>query len=180
MDSDTPQNAPAGGDRICRAFEAHEAELRRYARVRLRDESAAEEVVQESFFRLVREAEAGRFPAQPRAWLFRVTLNLIVSGARRAAVARSHATRAPLTETRVESPEMQFLVSEQRENLTAALAATGRSGRTGLILASRGYSGREIASMLGRSEAATRTLLHRARKTVRHELTSIEATQVAV
>jgi DNA-directed RNA polymerase specialized sigma24 family protein len=42
--------------------------------------------------------------------------------------------------------------------------------RLGLMMAARGFSGREIAAALGRSEVATRTLLCRARQRLRNRL----------
>lgn len=56
--------------------------------------------------------------------------------------------------------------------------AAGPDARTGLILAAQGYSGREIAEVLGRSEAATRTLMCRARRDIRRELTNQDAAYV--
>ena len=43
-------------------------------------------------------------------------------------------------------------------------------------MAARGASGREIAEVLGRSEAATRTLLTRARQRLRERLDASPAT----
>ena len=45
-----------------------------------------------------------------------------------------------------------------------------RLPRVALVLAARGASGAEIAATIGRSEAATRTLLTRARQKVRARL----------
>ena len=42
--------------------------------------------------------------------------------------------------------------------------------RTALILASRGFSGREVAATIGKSELATRSLMCRARSKLRTEL----------
>jgi RNA polymerase sigma-70 factor, ECF subfamily len=151
-------------------YEAHAPALRRFAGGRLRDPVAAEDITQESFLRLAREARSGRYPRRPRAWLFRVALNLIISGARRSATARRQPF-APTGDSLVESPETLCLVAERLDSLDAALRTLGEDGRTGLILAAQGYSIREIAAVLGRSDGATRTLLCRTRRVARRGLT---------
>src|SRR6267142_7151743 len=52
-----------------------------------RDRELAEDLLQEAYLRLLREMQAGRTPDNSRAWLFRVASNLVVSRARRRAVA---------------------------------------------------------------------------------------------
>jgi RNA polymerase sigma-70 factor (ECF subfamily) len=166
--------------RVEQAYEAHASELRGYAGARLRDPGAAEEVVQESFLRLLRESKASRFPGQPRAWLYRVALNLIISGARSAAVARRQAIWEFGAEAMFDSPETHFLAAESRRSLGVALGAAAPDARKALLLAARGYSGREIAEVLGRSEGATRVLLCRARKDMRRNLIGQDAASIAV
>ena len=73
------------------AFEAFGSELLRFATRRLRDADRAEDIVQEAFLRLATESRAGRDPNNPRGWLYRVVLNLIISDARHAAIARREA-----------------------------------------------------------------------------------------
>ena len=60
-------SAAATSDRIWIAYEAHAAELRRYATGRLRDADAAEDIVQESFLRLALESQMRAYPRQARA-----------------------------------------------------------------------------------------------------------------
>jgi RNA polymerase sigma-70 factor (ECF subfamily) len=163
--------APAHDERsIEQAYEAYAPELRRYATARLRDSAAAEDIVQEAFIRLAVEEGALRAPRNQRAWLFRVVLNLIISGSRRAEVARRRSSHLPIDDIVLESPEMACLATERQRALGAALQVAGAAGQTGLLLAAQGYSGREIADVLGRSEGATRTLICRARSQVRREL----------
>lgn len=170
-DIDLQPAAQTGDDhRVREAYEAHAAELRGFAAARSRDSSAAEDVVQEAFLRLTLESQNRQYPSHPRAWLYRVALNLIVSGARHSAVVRRQAAQTAFEDADLESPETSFLASERRRSLSVALGATRPDGRTGLVLAAHGYSGREIAEVLGRTEAATRTLLCRARRDVRRKL----------
>lgn len=179
QESTLEAGTPTGDrNRISDAYEAHAGELRRYAGARLRDSSDAEDIVQESFLRLARESQIRQYPRQPGAWLHRVVLNLIISRARRAAIARRETARDQFSDLNPETPEMRFLASERRRILGSAMDMAGPDGRTGLILAAQGYSGREIAKVLGRSEAATRTLMCRARSNIRRELTTQDAAYV--
>ena len=179
MDQDTGfEPAAATCDRIWVAYEAHAAELRRYATGRLRD-------------RRGRRHRPGVIPsACPRVASPSVpaaTASLALSGGpqphhlggRRATVARRQAARDRFDDVTRESPESAFLVSERRRTLGTAMEAVGPASRTGLILAAQGFSGREIAEVLGRSDGATRTLLCRARRHVRDELAGQEAALLA-
>ena len=171
MDLDTVAEAGLGidADQVRNAYVAHAAELRRFATARLRDPVAAEDVVQEAFLRFARQAQAGRCPERARAWLYRVVLNLIISRARHVDVERRRSTPALDDEGTFESPEVGILRSERGMTLRSAMNAAGPDGRRSLILAAQGYSGREIATAIGRTESATRTLMCRARGRVRRE-----------
>jgi len=160
---------------IAETYEAFVTELRRYATARMRDADAAEDVVQEAFVRLVVESQARRSPRNPRSWLYRVVLNLIISRSRRAEVARRRSSILAFEEIGDESPETIVESLERSRALSATLRVVGADGRTGLILAAQGYSARDIAEVLGRSEGATRTLLCRTRQHVRRELTTLDA-----
>ena len=66
-----------------------------------------------------------------------------------------------------ESPEAGVLSRERASTLDAALATLSADARSALLLSAQGFSGEEIATAIGRSHAATRTLLSRARVRVR-------------
>ena len=109
----------AGADYVMAAFEEHHLQLSSFAYGMARDREAAEDLVQESFLRLVRELQAGRTPDNVKAWLFRVCSNLAVSRGRRITVAqrflrvaRSHDEPAA---------DVEILRREANETLLAAL-----------------------------------------------------------
>jgi RNA polymerase sigma-70 factor (ECF subfamily) len=154
------------------AFRSHRDELFGFLCRATRDDAAAEDLLQETFLRLAREIEAGRTPDQVRAWLFRVAYNLVVSRSRRRATVvewmRRHGRE---TATRVvESPESDVIGRERVTALEAALGRLSPDARSALLLSANGFSGEEIASAIGRSHAATRALLTRARIRMRIEL----------
>jgi RNA polymerase sigma factor (sigma-70 family) len=154
---------------VLAAYEAHARDLNAFARSLVREREAAEDIVADAFLRLVREVHAGRMPDDVRGWLYRVTANLVISRGRRISVARRFLER--LVDRRTgESPEARHLRLDVPADLREALLALPAEARIAVVMAARGASGREIAEAIGRSEAATRTLLTRARQRVRARL----------
>ena len=143
-----------------------------------RDPEVAEDLLQEAYLRLTREARADRTPDNIRAWLYRVGANLAVSRGRRISAAFRGIVRLRAVEggLRMEdAPEASYLGREGRAALLGVLADLDPGARAALLLAAEGFSGAEIAAAIGRSDAATRTLLCRTRVQVRSRLESAEA-----
>jgi RNA polymerase sigma-70 factor (ECF subfamily) len=162
---------------VASAFETYHAEIYSFARRATGDPAAAEDLVQEAFLRLTVESRGGRAPDNVRAWLYRVASNLVISrGRRRSTVVRWLASQTHQNEAArvTESPETGALRRERIAGLEAALARLPADARTALLLAGEGFSGEEIAATIGRSHAATRTLLSRARVRVRLQLEQAE------
>jgi RNA polymerase sigma-70 factor (ECF subfamily) len=159
--------APAAvSEVIAAAFRDHSAAIYGTALRSTHDPELAADVTQEAFLRLVVEAQAGRFPDNVGGWLYRTSANLIVSRARRAAVARRLAPRLVELDRPAE-PDTVALLQEQQTELRLALAALPAVDRVALLMVAQGATGQEIARRLGRSHAATRTLLCRARGRLR-------------
>jgi RNA polymerase sigma-70 factor (ECF subfamily) len=152
------------------AFGAYRAELIRHALHLTREPEEAAEIVQEAFLILIREERAGRGPSQVRAWLYRVVANLATSRARHRLVVARHAGAHPRREETDEPADASLARRDDAERLTRAMAGLSADARTALVLFAEGYSGREIAERIGRSDGATRTLLCRARSRVRARL----------
>jgi RNA polymerase sigma-70 factor (ECF subfamily) len=150
-------------------YDANQADLHGYALAVTHDADSAEDVVQESFLRLVRQHQAGRPPDDPRAWLFRVATNLIRSGFRRRSVAERYQPVMRETGT-AESAESSAMRSEDHRALAEALARLPVDVRTALMLSAEGYTGREVAQILGKREGATRSLMWRGRVELRRLL----------
>ncbi len=157
---------------VAAAFEQYHAELYNFLRRSTRDEAAAEDLLQEAFLRLTREVDAGRTPEHLRGWLYRVASNLAISRGRRRMTVVDWMSRygRHTTEEVVASPESAVLARERSADIEAALGILPAEARTALLLSAEGFSGEEIAAVIGRSHGATRTLLTRARVRVRLEL----------
>ena len=151
---------------IAAAFRDHSAAIHGTALRLTRDPELAADVTQEAFLRLVVEAQAGRLPDNVGGWLHRTSANLIISRARRTAVARRLAPRLVRFDGPAE-PDAIAVLQEQRHELHVALATLSAADRVALLMAAHGATGEEIARHLGRSHAATRTLLSRARGRLR-------------
>ena len=155
---------------VADVYERHGAELLRFAIQRRRDRDDAEDIVHEAFLRLAEESRDGRFPDQPRAWLYRVVQNIIVSRARHAAVERRYAAADRMETVEADSAAGRMIAAEEWQLVHRALGHVAPTARTALHLAATGYSGREIAVHLGKSEPAVRTMLSRARAEIRREV----------
>ena len=151
---------------ITAAYEAYATAIYGLALRSTRDPELAADVTQEAFLRLLTEGQRGRLPDNIGGWLYRTSANLIVSGARRRSVARRFAPRLVVRDG-PDGPEAIALGQEQHRELDAALAGLSVDDRLALVLSAQGASGEEIAAHLGRTHAATRTHLTRARTRLR-------------
>jgi RNA polymerase sigma-70 factor (ECF subfamily) len=153
-------------DLVMRVFEEQSGRLTTFAYGMTRDHEAAEDIVQEAFLRLVKELAADRTPDNIPAWLFRVCANLATSRGRRTTVARRFLSG--IRSLPDEAPaDVETLRRETSMTLLAGLATVPSDARAALLMAAQGFSGREIAEAIGRSEMATRTMMFRAREKLR-------------
>jgi RNA polymerase sigma-70 factor (ECF subfamily) len=150
-----------GGDAVSvlEVYEAEHLDLYRFLLATVHDPGVAEDVLQDTFLRLIRECASGRPPANPRAWLYRVATNLVIGAARRTRTVTRSLPALRTDELDRRSPEAVALEVERDEEI-----------RSALVLASQGFTAREIGTAVGRSEAAVRTLICRARLRLRGRL----------
>jgi RNA polymerase sigma-70 factor (ECF subfamily) len=151
---------------VLQAFENHRQRLASFAYGMTRDREAADDLVQESFLRLVKELNAGRPPDNVAAWLFRVCANLATSRGRRLGVAQRF-LRIARSGSDAPPADIEILRREENSVLLAGLATLPGDARAALLMAAQGFSGREIAEAIGRTELATRTMMFRAREKLR-------------
>ena len=148
------------------AYADHADALRGRLSAYTRDAAAAEDLLHETFVRLLTELAAGRTPQHVRAWLFRVGINLAASRARDHLVARRKAPDLVRRDV-VPSPEDELLEREAAVAVAGRLAHLPADVRAALLLSAHGYSGAEIARHIGRTELATRSLICRHRSRLR-------------
>jgi RNA polymerase sigma-70 factor (ECF subfamily) len=166
LDVDDRSVSSARAGLVQEAFEEHAGKLTGFAYAMSRDRDIADDLVQESFLRLVKEVAAGRTPDNVGAWLFRVCSNLALSRGRRVTIAQRFLNRAKPAANE-EPADVETLRREASAVLLSALATIPGDARAALLLAAQGFSGREIAAAIGRSEMATRAMMFRAREKLR-------------
>jgi len=158
---------------IAAAFDAHAEALKGFASAAVRDPDGADDLVQDSFIRLIREIRGGRQPDNLRAWLFRVCANLVVSAARHRAV--GDRVRSMLVDRRAPlSPEEAALRRSDDLDLRRALDQLRVEERTALLLSASGLSAAEVGAAIGRTPNATRAFICRARIHLREALSRVE------
>lgn len=151
---------------VLAAWTEHREELFAFLVRTTRDRDVAEDLLQDAYLRLTREVRAGRAPDNARAWLYRVAANLATSRGRRISSAvrwLTGAARPAAGMDPAEPPDTGVLHREGRAELLRLLDSLSPDARAALILSSEGFHGDEIAAAIGRTPAATRTLLTRTR-----------------
>ena len=83
---DVVLDADLRADFVMAAYDENQRRLTSFAYALTRDADVADDLVQETFLRLVKEHAAGREPQNVTAWLFRVCANLATSRGRRGVV----------------------------------------------------------------------------------------------
>jgi RNA polymerase sigma-70 factor (ECF subfamily) len=155
---------------VVSAYELHHAELFDYLARTTRDRSVAEDLLQETYVRLMKEAREGRSPLEVRGWLYRVASSLVIGRARRQTTASRWLGRNRRSEHEgmvPPAPESGALGRERATEMERVLEGLSADARLALLLSGQGFAGEEIAAAIGRSAAATRILLCRARARVR-------------
>jgi RNA polymerase sigma-70 factor (ECF subfamily) len=144
----------------------------------------ADDAMQEALLKTYRYAARIREPEAFRAWLYRTVRNACLIGRRKRAGEPHHLVS--LDDTAVDDdghdrhidpvdtardPEDRAITSSLRARLRRSLAAVPRSYRVVVVLREiEGLSTREVAEVLGISEANVKTRLHRARLLLREHL----------
>jgi RNA polymerase sigma factor (sigma-70 family) len=155
------------------AFDAHAGRLKAFALRAVRDADAADDIVQDTFERLLAAVRGGSTPDDVGSWLFTVCGNLIVSRGRRRSVATRMASL--LADRRqVPSPEERAVRADDNARLTAALDDLPTDARVALLMSAAGYTSAEIGRVIGRTENATLSYVCRARIRLRDALAKLE------
>ncbi len=133
--------------------------LRAYAARVIGNSTYADDIVQESYLRLVRSPPATDDPQQLRAWLFRIASRLIVDHWRRGRLERGRPDRSAAAPA-VPGPDIPL-----RLDLARVFERLNPQQRQLMWLAYvEGADHREIAAALGLREASVRVLLFRTRR----------------
>lgn len=143
-------------------FAEHRDAVCRYLTRYTGDADLAEDLVQETFWRLARRPFGA--PNHVKGWLFRVATNL-AKDARRTSRRRGElalVARAENPSVAPADPAELVERAELRRRLRAALDCLSDKERTALLLREEGFAHREIAAAVGTTTGSVGTLVARA------------------
>jgi RNA polymerase sigma-70 factor (ECF subfamily) len=137
-----------------------------------------EDLVQEVFLRVVRARDRYVPSARFTTWLYRIAFNIAVNETQRGGRATASLDRArdeegarEVTDLRVPDPSQGLEQKDVVDAVRAAIAALPEAQRMALVLAKYDeLPYLEIAEVLGSTEKAIKSLIHRARETLRARL----------
>jgi RNA polymerase sigma-70 factor (ECF subfamily) len=163
---------------VSQAYQELAPALGRHLERLTRDRAQSEDLVQESFVRLLRECRAGRTPDRPEAWLHSVGRRLVIDGVRRHQAQTKSLARLAATIDH-EDPEADVLERDLHARLGSALGTLPAPGRQAVVMAAQGYRSAEIGATLDRTEPAVRALVCRSRARLRTVLSLDAPTAIA-
>ncbi len=134
-----------------------------------------EDLVQETFLRVLRSRGSYQPSARLSTWLYRIAFNLAVNRSERARSEPSLEAGGPLElsarDTHASDPSAELERDDLVEAVRAAIAALPAAQRMAMVLARyEELSLAEIADVMGSSEKAIKSLVHRARESLRLRL----------
>ncbi len=168
-------------DRIVEAYSAQVfALLTRF----LGQKPGREDLVQEVFLRVVRARERYEPTARFSTWLYRIVFNLSVNETQRAGIKEvrpgdgalgmesgANDVMSEFKDERIEDPSERMMQDDVVQAVRIAIAQLPEQQRMALVLAKyHELPYVEIASVLGSSEKAVKSLVHRARENLRETL----------
>ena len=163
---------------IVSAYNEHHAAVFAFLARSTRDRSLAEGLLRETYLRLTKETDHEAAPLEVRGPLYRIASTLVIEGSHRQPLAARWLGRYDRKKPgRITAPSLEArAISHPIADIEQALDGLSVDARVALLLSSEGFTGGEIAAAIGRSVAATRTLLYlaRSRVHVRRELFAAE------
>lgn len=154
-------------DALRHLYERYADNVFSYVRTILRDDYEAEDVTQHVFTKLLTRIESYEERSVPfTAWLLRIARNCAIDHMR--SQRTIYCDEVP---NAVEEAPSHEVAADQRDAIEGALGSLPASQRRVVVLRHViGFSPREIAEQMGKSEGAIHTLHHRARRAMQKEL----------
>ena len=158
-------------DAFAELYNRYLCRIYRFVRAQTPDESTAEDLTAQTFFKALSSARSFRGHGSYRAWIFRIARNTIVTW-------RMRRERAPLIVGDIPdpvdpapTPAAAVVTGEEELLIRRLVVALPPAQREVLSLRYlEDLSTEEVASITGRSRGAIRILLHRARASLRSQL----------
>ncbi len=163
-------------------FDRYQASVARFAYRFVGDRARAEELAQEVFFRLYRSAKRYRPSAKFKTFLFRVATNCCLNEVRRWEYQVPRSVAEPGEPSEIESlaadsprPDEAYDGQELEAAVATALGEMSPRERAAFVMCRfEGMPYREIALSLSATEAAVKSLIHRATLAVARRIDTLE------
>jgi RNA polymerase sigma-70 factor (ECF subfamily) len=174
---------------VAQLVDAFSPGLLRMARMFVRDQAVAEEVVQETWIAVLRGIDRFEGRSSLRTWIYRILMNTARTRGRREARSIPFSAAASADEPSVDpdrflehggwrigpgewtSPEDELLQGETRDAILAAIEDLPDAQRAVITMRDvEGFPSDEVSEILGITDGNQRVLLHRARSTVRRRI----------
>jgi RNA polymerase sigma-70 factor (ECF subfamily) len=175
----------ARGDRLAFAslYDRHQRGVAQFAFRFVGERSRAEELTQDIFVKLYRNASRYRPSAKFKTFLYRVAANHCLNEVRRGEYRVKHVSEGPeegeVLETaapEADGPDQQLVGRELEAQVGSALLALSDRERTAFTLCRfEGMAYKEIAEVLQASEAAVKSLIHRATLAVARKIDAFQS-----
>lgn len=133
------------------------------------DKTEAEDLTQEVFFKVWRNAGTWQPQAKLETWLYRILYNLFIDGRRRIKTPPEQLSDDIRSDD--DTPEQTLLKKRTAQEIAAALNSLPDRQKEALILCYyQGLKAKEAAEILSVSQGALESLLFRARQTLKEKL----------
>lgn len=160
---------------IAALVERHAVLLYRVAHSVLRDAHEAEDVVQDTFVRVLQHRRDLPEVRDERVWLLRIAWNLALDRRRRLRPEQMDVFFAESLAARLVPADRALDEAERLRRVLMAMDALPKAERATLLLSAVDeMSTAEVAAVVGKSESAVRALLFRARTRLKQRLAQME------
>ena len=162
-------------------YDRYAAQIYRFIRARIRDESAAEDITAEVFLSALRHIKSYRDQGRPfSCWLYRIAINAIASHYRGQRSALSLDDQLGLVSPLLD-PLDEVVDRERLRTIWQAVDALPAQQRAAMILKfSEDMTMDEIGGVLGKSPAAAKLLVYWAMQRLRRELAPATVERLAL
>jgi len=163
--------APHDFDAFAELYRRHLDRIYRFVRSQVPDNSTAEDLTAQVFFKALSSAGSFRGEAAYHSWLYRIAHNVVATWGRQRSRSPLVVEDLPESEDPAPSPVTQAIAGEQRAMVRAKVAELPPAQREVVALRYlEEFSIEEVADVTDRSKGAVRILLHRARLRLRRSL----------
>jgi RNA polymerase sigma-70 factor (ECF subfamily) len=171
MEADPLERARSDPRAFADVYDRYRLSVYRYLRTRGASDDEAADLTAETFERAIRAIRAYRGSGSGIGWLLRIARNAAADASRRRPHTLTTEQADLLRNADVEeTPEVAYLAAERSAELRVALAGLPDATREAIALRyAAGLSMREIAFVIGKSEAATQKLISRAIAALRED-----------